>query len=215
MVTCASFLGDEGGIAVKRLMTVCLLIFVAGTGLSACKTMSPAEYEAMQEKARQADRLAEQLKQLKAAHASMERELKAEIETQRIQIEKLSDREVKMTMQQDILFPSTSIVINQQGRRMLSKIARSLRQAPDAAIKIVGHTDLLPITDPKLRKRFVDNWELSAARAASVARVFIWGENISEERIHVVGRSYVEPVADNRTEEGRQKNRRIEIFLVQ
>jgi len=122
---------------------------------------------------------------------------------------------VKMTMQQDILFPSSSIVINQQGRRILSKIARSLRQAPDASIKIVGHTDLLPITDPKLKKRFIDNWELSAARAASVARVFIWGENIDDSRIHVVGRAFVEPVADNRTEKGRAKNRRIEIFLVQ
>lgn len=199
----------------KRLITVSLLIIVASLTLTSCKTMSPAEYEAMQQKARQADVLAERLKKLEAAHASMQRELKAEIEAQRIQIEKLSDREVKVTMQEEVLFPSTSIVINQQGREMLAKIANSLKQAPDADVKIVGHTDLLPITDPKLKKRFIDNWELSAARAAAVARIFIWGENINEDRIHVVGRSYVEPVADNRTEEGRQKNRRIEIFLVQ
>ena len=199
----------------KRFITACLLIFVAGIALTSCKTMSPAEYEAMQEKARQADVLAERLRKLESAHASMQQELKAEIEAQRIQIEKLSDREVKMTMQEDVLFPSSSIVINQQGREMLGKIANSLKQAPDAAIKIVGHTDLLPITDPKLKKRYVDNWELSAARAASVARVFIWGENINEERIHVVGRSYVEAIGDNRTEEGRARNRRIEIFLVQ
>jgi len=200
---------------VNRLITGCLLIFVASLTLTSCKTMSPAEYEAMQQKAHQADVLAERLKKLESAHASMQQELRAEIEAQRIQIERLSDREVKMTMQEDVLFPLSSIVINQQGREMLGKLAKSLKQAPDAAIKIVGHTDLLPITDPKLKKRFMDNWELSAARAASVARVFIWGEQINEERIHVVGRSYVEPVGDNRTEEGRQQNRRIEIFLVQ
>jgi len=199
----------------KRLITVCLLVLMAGVALTSCKTMSPSEYEAMQEKAGKADRLAAQLEQLKAAHASMTSELKAEIEAQRIQIEQLSDREVKMTMQEDVLFPSSSIVINQQGRGILGKLAKSLKHAPDAAIKIVGHTDLLPITDPKLKKRFIDNWELSSARAAAVARVFIWGEDINEGRIHVVGRSYVEPVGDNRTEEGRQKNRRIEIFLVQ
>lgn len=199
----------------KRLILICLFVAASASLLGSCKTMSPSEYEEMQRKARQADQLADQIKQLKAAHESMVDDLKAEIEAQRIQIEQLSDREVKVTMQQDIIFPSTSIVINRQGRKMLAKIAKSLRQAPDADIKIVGHTDLLPITDPKLKKRFIDNWELSAARAASVARVFIWGENINEERIHVVGRSYVEPVADNRTEEGRQKNRRIEIFLIQ
>ena len=199
----------------KRLITVCLLMVVASLTLTSCKTMSPAEYEAMQQKAHQADVLAERLKKLESAHESMQQELRAEIEAQRIQIEKLSDREVKVTMQEEVLFPSTSIVINQQGREMLGKIAKSLNQAPDAAIKIVGHTDLLPITDPKLKKRFIDNWELSAARAAAVARIFIWGEQINEDRIHVVGRSYVEPVADDRTEEGRQQNRRIEIFLVQ
>ncbi len=199
----------------KRLITTCLMILIGSLTLTSCKTMSPAEYEEMQQKARKADQLAEKLKKLEAAHISMQQELKAEIEAQRIEIEKLSDREVKVTMQEDVLFPSSSIIINQQGRRVLGKIAKSLKQAPDAAIKIVGHTDLLPITDSKLKKRFLDNWELSSARAASVARVFIWGENINEERIHVVGRSYVEPVADNRTEEGRQKNRRIEIFLVQ
>ena len=199
----------------KRITTACLLFFLAGLTLTSCKTMSPAEYETMQQKAHQADVLAERLKKMESAHASMQQELKAEIEAQRIQIERLSDREVKVTMQEEVLFPSTSIVINQPGREMLAKIAKSLKQAPDAAIKIVGHTDLLPITDPKLKKRFIDNWELSAARAAAVARIFIWGEHINEERIHVVGRSYVEPVADNRTEEGRQQNRRIEIFLVQ
>jgi len=197
------------------MITVCLLMIVASLTLTSCKTMSPAEYEAMQQKAHQADVLAERLKKLESAHESMQQELRAEIEAQRIQIERLSDREVKMTMQEEVLFPSTSIVINQQGREMLGKIAKSLNQAPDAAIKIVGHTDLLPITDPKLKKRFIDNWELSAARAAAVARIFIWGEQINEDRIHVVGRSYVEPVADDRTEEGRQQNRRIEIFLVQ
>lgn len=198
-----------------RLINVGLIMIVAGMALTSCKTMSPAEYEAMQQKANQADVLAERLVKVEAAHAWMQQELKAEIEAQRILIEKLSDHELKVTMQEEVLFPSTSIVVNQQGREMLGKIARSLNQAPDADIKIVGHTDILPITDAKLKKRFIDNWELSAARAAAVARIFIWGEQVNEDRIHVVGRSYVEPVADNRTEEGRQLNRRIEIYLVQ
>jgi len=200
---------------VNKTIIACLLMLLTAMTLTSCKTMSPSEYEAMQQKAKQADVLAERLNKLTIAYDAMEQDLKSEIADQRIQIEKLSDHEVKMTMQQDVLFASTSIIINQKGRGMLAKIAKSLKRAPDAEIKIVGHTDLLPITNSKLKKRFLDNWELSAARAASVARVMIWGEQIVDSRIHVVGRSFVEPVADNRTPEGREKNRRIEIFLIQ
>jgi chemotaxis protein MotB len=113
------------------------------------------------------------------------------------------------------LFPSASIVIDQPGRNMLGKVASSLRQAPDSSIRIIGHTDLLPITRADLKQRFTDNWELSAARSAAVARIFVWGEDINKERVHVIGRSHAEPVSDNNTPEGRSMNRRIEIFVEQ
>ncbi len=199
----------------KRIFTLMTLCLMMGVAFTSCKTMSPAEYEAMQRKAEQKEVLERQLSELQSAYNAMQQNLKSEIDAQRIQIEQLSEREVKVTMPQDVLFPSASIIIDQSGRNMLSKVADSLRQAPDTSIRIVGHTDLLPITRSELKQRFVDNWELSAARAAAVARVFIWGENISDKRISVVGRSHAEPIADNRTTEGRAKNRRIEIFLEQ
>ncbi|MFC1536960.1 flagellar motor protein MotB [Pseudomonadota bacterium] len=192
--------------------TLCLMMAVAFTS---CMPVNQSDYQAMKQKAEQKETLARQLSELKAAYTSMQQSLKSEIETQRVQLEQLSEREVKVTMPLDVLFPSASIVIDQSGRRVLGKVAVSLKQAPDTSIRIVGHTDLLPITRSELKQRFTDNWELSAARAAAVARVFIWGENISDDRIHVVGRSHAEPVADNRTTEGRTKNRRIEIFLEQ
>ncbi|MFC1542466.1 flagellar motor protein MotB [Pseudomonadota bacterium] len=199
----------------KRSFVYITLCLMMGVAFTSCKTMSQAEYQAMQQKAEQKEALARQLSELKTAYESMQQSLKSEIEAQRVQLEQLSEREVKVTMPQDVLFPSASIVIDQSGRKVLDKVAASLKQAPDTSIRIVGHTDLLPITRPELKQRFTDNWELSAARAAAVARVFIWGENINDDRIHVVGRSHAEPVADNRTTEGRTKNRRIEIFLEQ
>ncbi|MDT8375869.1 MAG: OmpA family protein [Mariprofundaceae bacterium] len=199
----------------KRSLIFFTLCLMMGVAFTSCKTMSPAEYEAMHRKAEQKEALERQLAELQTAYDSMKQNLKSEIDAQRIQIEQLSEREVKVTMPQDVLFPSASIVIDEPGRDVLGKVAASLRQAPDTSIRIVGHTDLLPITRPELKQRFTDNWELSAARAAAVARVFIWGESISEERVQVVGRSHAEPVDDNRTVEGRAKNRRIEIFLEQ
>ena len=204
-----------GGRSVKRSFIFFVLCLMMGVAFTSCKTMSPAEYEAMHRKAEQKEVLERQLAELQAAYKSMQQNLKSEIRAQRIQLEQLSEHEVKVTMPQDVLFPSASIVIDQSGRKILNKVAASLRQAPDTSIRIVGHSDLLPITRPELKQRFTDNWELSAARAAAVARVFIWGENINDKRVHVIGRSHAEPVADNRTTEGRAKNRRIEIFLEQ
>jgi len=120
---------------------------------------------------------------------------------------------VKVTMPQAVLFASGSTQINSAGRSVLARISEGLRSAPeDGLIRIVGHSDARPMGE-KLRSRFTDNWELSAARASAVARVFIWGENVSETRIRVEGRAAVEPVADDTVATGRAQNRRIEIFV--
>ncbi|MDQ6960031.1 MAG: OmpA family protein [Mariprofundaceae bacterium] len=119
---------------------------------------------------------------------------------------------VRITMPAAVLFASGATQINSMGRKVLAKVAGSLRAAPDSTIRIVGHSDARPVSE-KLRSRFTDNWELSAARAAAVARVFVWGEHINERRIHVEGRAATEPVADNSTAKGRARNRRIELFI--
>lgn len=119
---------------------------------------------------------------------------------------------VRVTMPQAVLFASGATQINPAGRKVLAKVAESLRTAPSTPIRIVGHSDARPVGE-KLRSHFTDNWELSAARAAAVARVFVWGENINESRIHVEGRAATEPVADDSTAKGRAQNRRIEVLI--
>jgi len=120
---------------------------------------------------------------------------------------------VKVTMPQAVLFASGSTQINSAGRSLLARIAKGLKSAPeDGLIRIVGHSDARPVAG-NLRNHFTDNWDLSAARAAAVARVFIWGENISKKRIRVEGVADVEPVASDAVAAGRAKNRRIEIFV--
>ena len=62
-------------------------------------------------------------------------------------------------------------------------------------------------------ERFVSNWDLSTARASSVAAAFIMGSGISQSRVVVAGFSDSKPLESNATKEGRAKNRRIEIIV--
>lgn len=126
-----------------------------------------------------------------------------------------SDIRLKPTPQGALLylggstFESASDELTDEGRIAIRQIGRILA-AKELTIDIAGHTDDIPIQT----ERFQSNWELSAARAIAVARDLI-SLGISPERISVVGYSDTLPVASNFDEEGRAKNRRIEIFLKQ
>jgi chemotaxis protein MotB len=73
---------------------------------------------------------------------------------------------------------------------------------------VEGHTDNIPISTPQ----FPSNWELSAARAASVVRLFI-DTGMDPRRLTATGYADQRPVADNATGEGRQSNRRVAITI--
>ncbi len=91
---------------------------------------------------------------------------------------------------------------------ILSQIANMLRKAPCEVI-VEGHTDNLPIHTPQ----FLSNWELSAARALSVVKYFAYQEKIPPARLTAVGYGEYRPIAPNISDEGRSKNRRVEIFV--
>ena len=77
-------------------------------------------------------------------------------------------------------------------------------------VRIEGHTDNVEIRTV----RFLDNWELSAARAMAVFRYFTASGEIPEERFIVAGHGRHRPLASNLTEEGRRQNRRVSIVFV-
>jgi len=205
----------------KHMWMFCLLVFLPGclsqTHYDELMGMSgdvKAVKQNDKEQDQRIDRMEEVLHQLQSG-------LRPEIQNSGVKVEpvKVSRAEteaieaVKVTMPQAVLFASGSTQINSAGRSVLARIAEGLKSAPeDGLIRIVGHSDARPVSG-KLRSHFTDNWELSAARAAAVARVFIWGENVSETRIRVEGRAAVEPVADDTVATGRAQNRRIEIFV--
>lgn len=115
---------------------------------------------------------------------------------------------VYVSLQENLLFPSGSAVVNAGAKNALSKLAEVLNANPDITIAVEGHTDSIPI-----RLKFEDNWALSVARATSIVRVLTQDYKIDPQRIIASGRSQYFPVAGNDSPEGRALNRRTEIIL--
>jgi chemotaxis protein MotB len=91
----------------------------------------------------------------------------------------------------------------------LHQIAASLGRTP-YDVRIEGHTDNIPIHTAE----FDSNWELSAARATRIARLFLDLKAISPERISAAGYAEFHPVAGNETAEGRSQNRRVDLVVL-
>lgn len=107
----------------------------------------------------------------------------------------------------EALFNSGDEQINAQFIPTLETIARNVRQQR-LRLQIEGHTDDRPISSP----RFKSNWELSIARAVSVLRFFI-DKGVPADKLTASGRAQYQPIADNTTEEGRAKNRRVVLII--
>jgi type VI secretion system protein ImpK len=108
----------------------------------------------------------------------------------------------------DGLFASGSVAVNSHYLPLLSRIAEAMDQLK-GDIMVVGHTDNIPIRG----LRFPSNWHLSHRRAESVAKIL--ATDITQPgRIQSEGRGSTEPLATNNTQEGRARNRRVEITLL-
>jgi len=109
----------------------------------------------------------------------------------------------------NVLFDSGKAVIKENAKIILNDMAKILGQI-NKSIRVEGHTDNRPINTPQ----FPSNWELSTQRAVNVLKYFIEVNGLAPERLSAVGYGEYHPVADNATEEGRQKNRRVDIVIL-
>lgn len=110
----------------------------------------------------------------------------------------------KATAQNEILFKFDSHDLNEKAQKMLSSLCDVITEIPNTEIKIVGHTDNIG------EKEY--NNVLSKNRAAAVGN-FLRAAGIETANITEEGKGYSEPIADNASEAGRAKNRRVEIFI--
>jgi len=90
---------------------------------------------------------------------------------------------------------------------LLDGIINVIKDIP-AQIRVEGHTDNTPIT-----RRFPSNWDLSMARSLAVVHYFQNKGKLMPSRLSAAGYGEMKPIASNDTDEGRQTNRRVEIFL--
>jgi len=151
----------------------------------------------------------EEARKLQETYDGLVADLKKEVNAGQIEVKQLRDG-LRVNVSQDILFDSGSAALDENGTSVLGKVATQLKKSPHQ-ILVIGHTDNKPI-GPALVKQYPTNWELAGARAASVVRLFA-ESGLSDKRLRAVSVADTQPVASNKTEEGRARNRRIEIRL--
>lgn len=149
---------------------------------------------------------------LKSTYEDLVKDMKSEIEQGSIQITQLKDK-LSVNMVDKILFNSGEADVNTAGKKVLDKVANILKKVQNKQIRIEGHTDNIPIGGA-LKEKFPSNWELSVARATTVARYLTESNGVNPAIVSAAGYAHFRPIADNATVEGRSKNRRIEIALV-
>jgi len=115
---------------------------------------------------------------------------------------------VEVEINTSILYSSGSAKLEPEAYEPLQKLAGMLSQLPNY-IDVEGYTDDLPINNSV----YPSNWELSAARAASVVQLFI-KNGVPAQHLAVLGYGQFRPVADNRTIKGRRQNRRVRVVIL-
>jgi chemotaxis protein MotB len=163
------------------------------------------------EKAQAIEEKEKAIANVKSTYDSLVTELKQEIKEGEIQITQLKDK-LTVNMVDKILFDSGSAVIKRNGKKVLDRVAEILKPLTDQQIKVEGHTDNVPI-GAGLAERFPSNWELSTARATTVVR-YLQERGVDPGLLGAEGYAEFQPVAPNDTDEGKARNRRIEIVLV-
>lgn len=155
---------------------------------------------------------AEQLEKATQTYEDLQKKLEKEIQDGQVQLREMKDR-LTMTMVDKIIFPSGSTEISKDGKKVLDKVISILKDVKDKRIQVEGHTDNVPIVSV-LKKRYPTNWELSTARATEVVRYLQEIGGIDATLLSATGFAEYQPVAANDNDEGKHKNRRIEIVLL-
>ncbi|WP_333653741.1 OmpA family protein [Dissulfurispira sp.] len=120
---------------------------------------------------------------------------------------KTDPRGVVVTFSDAVLFASGSADIKPETFDVLDKLSKVINEVA-GRITIEGHTDNVPISGGK----YVSNWELSTARAASILH-FLITKGVDPNRFSIAGYGEYRPLTSNETEDGRAKNRRVELVI--
>lgn len=138
----------------------------------------------------------------------LQQTLKDEIRRGEIEVH-MEPRGLTVSFKQAALFDSGDADIKPSALSAMSKVADAILKLPNQ-IRLEGHTDNLPIHND----HFKNNWELSSARSIAVLEILTDKFNVPMQRLAVSGYADVAPVADNNSEEGRARNRRVDVVIL-
>src|SRR5690606_884938 len=116
-----------------------------------------------------------------------------------------TDEGIKFSLSSDVLFPSNSSYLSENAKKELNKLIKILNQQKSKKIRVDGHTDSTGEVNYNI-------W-LSEKRATSVKK-FLEDAGVTGARISTNGLGPNKPIADNKSVDGRQKNRRVEILIL-
>ncbi|AFU68022.1 peptidoglycan-binding lipoprotein ion transport porin, OmpA family [Psychroflexus torquis ATCC 700755] len=122
----------------------------------------------------------------------------------------LRDGKVYVSMENKLLFASGSWTVGGEGQKAVKELGKVLADNPDIAVLIEGHTDNVPYGG---NGPLTDNWDLSTKRATEVLKLLLKNGKINPQNLTAAGKGEFAPLVPNTTEEGKAKNRRIEVVL--
>ena len=155
-------------------------------------------------------KLAAQDKNLKKLKDSLSKAL-FEFEGKGLTVEQKNGK-VYVSMENKLLFPSGSWTVSNEGKNAVQQLADVLAKNDDISILIEGHTDNDKVVG-NLGGGITNNWDLSTKRATAIVNIIEQTSGIDKKNLTAAGRSEFAPIASNSSNEGKGKNRRIEVIL--
>jgi chemotaxis protein MotB len=162
----------------------------------------------LNQKTQNAERMAKTIQELLPSMELLEKELKSEIEKGNVEMH-MAARGLTISFKQAAFFDSGSDVLKPGTIGTIGTVGNALLKIPNS-VRLEGHTDNVPISTG----RFNNNWELSSNRAIAVLQVLTNKFGSLRPRLAVGGYADVAPVASNDSEEGRARNRRVDVVIL-
>ena len=148
---------------------------------------------------------------LEADYQQLNRTMSAEIGANQAHITRLQNA-IKVTVNDELLFPSGGWQMPVEAQRTIGKIAPILAPMQQTKIMVNGYTDNVPIGPGLMRQGITSNLELSQKRAETVMQ-FLISQGVNPSLVSAQGFGEADPVASNDTPEGQAQNRRVELTL--
>jgi chemotaxis protein MotB len=201
----------------SRHLSIGIVLFALGFMMSGCvstgkynklESAKNQEIAALQEKVSALEEQKASSQQTQKQYEALVQGLSKEVEKGQLQVTQYRNM-LSVDLSEQIFFDSGSATLKAGGKDVLKKVGEALKGYENKIIRVVGHTDNVPVS----KSPFPSNWDLSVARATNVVR-FLQEVGVPPQRMIAAGRGEYDPVAPNDTPEGRQKNRRIEIMMI-